>query len=58
MTDLQIYESLCTVIEQQAALIRELITRVKEADAISGEAADRLQMLDKIYDEAIGDSKP
>ena len=57
MTDLQIIESLCTVIEQQAAMIRELVTQIKEIDAITDETADKLSMLETAVDEAIGDSE-
>lgn len=58
MTDLQIFDSLCNVISQQAALIRELITQLKQMDAISDDVADQMYELDMQYDAAIGDSKP
>ena len=57
MTDLQIIESLCNVISQQAALIRELVTQLRQVDAIREETADQLYKLDMQYDTAIGDSE-
>lgn len=37
MTDLQIMEMLCSVIEQQSALIRKMIVALKQADALTDE---------------------
>ena len=56
MTDLQTIECLCSVIEQQAALIRELVTELKQAKAFSDEDAEKLYMLEEAYKSAVGDS--
>lgn len=58
MTDLQIIESLCNVISQQAELIKELVTQLKQIDAISDETSVQVNELNMQYDAAIGDSKP
>lgn len=57
MTDLQIIESLCSVIEQQASLIRDLVTELKQARVLTDETAEQLHRLEMTYDEAIGDSR-
>ena len=56
MTDLQIIESLCSVIEQQAALIRELVTQLRQIDAVTSNVSDEVCRINAAYDEAIGDS--
>ena len=58
MTDLQIFDSLCDIIARQAALIRELVTQLKQVDAISDETADKLYELDMACDQAIGSTNP
>ncbi len=57
MTDLQIIDSLCTVIAQQSALIRELVFELRQLDAVSDEVAEKLYALDTTYDAAVGESK-
>ena len=56
MTDLQIIESLCDVIEQQAALVRELVTQLEQFKAVEGAESERAEALRGRYREAIGDT--
>ena len=57
MTDLQLFESLCDIIARQAALIRELVTQIREADALTEETEDKLFELQADYEAITGDSE-
>lgn len=56
MTDLQLFESLCDIISRQTVLIRELVTQIREADALTEETEDKLFELQVEYEAITGDS--
>lgn len=58
MTDLQLFESLCAIIGQQAEIIRDLTFELRQLDAVSDEVEERLYMLETACDELAEELQP
>lgn len=54
MSQLEIIDSLCALVEQQSLLIRELAFALAEADCLSDETRQSVLDNQKIYSEILG----
>lgn len=57
MSNLQIIEALCNLVEQQSQLIRKLAYALDEADCLTAEEQKEVQNMQDVYSKILGSNE-